>query len=118
MSWTYQGKTIKDISDFPPNSFGFVYVITHLESNKKYIGKKVLYFSKKVKLGKKELKRRGLKGREWAIGDEAGFTSEHQANRVMDALNTLFKTWKPREKYEIVNATKYKGKFLNHKIIY
>ena len=55
MSWTYQGKTIKDISDFPPNSFGFVYVITHLESNKKYIGKKVLYFSKKVKLGKKEL---------------------------------------------------------------
>ena len=55
MSWTYQGKTIKDISDFPPNSFGFVYVITHLETNKKYIGKKVLYFSKKVKLGKKEL---------------------------------------------------------------
>ena len=54
MSWTYQGKTIKDISDFPPNSFGFVYVITHLETNKKYIGKKVLYFSKKVKLGKKE----------------------------------------------------------------
>ena len=36
MSWTYQGKTIKDISDFPPNSFGFVYVITHLETNKKY----------------------------------------------------------------------------------
>ena len=32
-----------------------MYVITHLESNKKYIGKKVLYFSKKVKLGKKEL---------------------------------------------------------------
>ena len=70
------------------------------------------------KLGKKELKRRGLKGREWAIGDEAGFTSEHQANRVMDALNTLFKTWKPREKYEIINTNEYKGKFLNHKIIY
>ena len=30
-------------------------MITHLETNKKYIGKKVLYFSKKVKLGKKEL---------------------------------------------------------------
>lgn len=70
------------------------------------------------KLGRKELKRRGLKGREWAIGDEAGFTSEHQANRVMDALNTLFKTWKPREKYEIINTNEYKGKFLNHKIIY
>ena len=55
MSWTYQGETIKDISDFPPNSFGFVYIIKHIPSGKSYIGKKVLYFSKKVKLGKKEL---------------------------------------------------------------
>ena len=69
-------------------------------------------------LGPEERKRRGMKGYEWAIGDEAGFTSKHQANRVMEALNTLFKTWKPREQYEIVNANEYKGKFLNHKIIY
>ena len=70
------------------------------------------------KLGRKELKRRGLKGREWATGDEAGFTSKHQGYRVMEALNTLFDTWKPREKYEIINANDYKGKFLNHKILY
>ena len=55
MSWTYKGETVKDITDFPPNSFGFVYVITHKPTNKKYIGKKVLFFTKKVKLGKKEL---------------------------------------------------------------
>ena len=61
---------------------------------------------------------RGLKGREWAISDEAGFTSEHQANRFVEAFDELFKTWKPREKYELVNANEYKGKFLNHKIIY
>jgi hypothetical protein len=36
----------------------------------------------------------------------------------MEALNSLFKTWKPREKYEIINASEYKGKFLNHKVIY
>jgi len=69
-------------------------------------------------LGRKELKRRGLKGREWALSDEAGFTSKHQAKRVMEAMNTLFKIWKPREKYELINANEYKGKFLNHKIIY
>ena len=46
------------------------------------------------KLGRKELKRRGLKGREWALGDEAGFTSKHQAKRVIEALDTLFDTWK------------------------
>tara|TARA_Y100000114_G_scaffold114540_1_gene108572 strand:+ start:1704 stop:3143 length:1440 start_codon:yes stop_codon:yes gene_type:complete len=70
------------------------------------------------KLGKKELKRRGLKGREWALSNEAGFTSKHQAERVIEAIDTLFDTWIPREKYEIVNANNYKGKFLNHKIIY
>ena len=61
---------------------------------------------------------RGLKGREWAISDEAGFTSEHQANRFVEAFDELFKTWKPREKYELVNANEYRGKFLNHKTIY
>ena len=69
-------------------------------------------------LGPEERKRRGLKGREWALGDEAGFTSIHQANRVMEAFKELFKTWKPREKYEIINATEFKGRTLKHKLIY
>ena len=64
MSWTYKGETIKEITDFPPNSHGFVYVITHLPSKKKYIGKKIFYFSKKVKIGKIELaKMQDLVGR-------------------------------------------------------
>jgi glycosyltransferase involved in cell wall biosynthesis len=69
-------------------------------------------------LSPEERQKRGLAGREWATSEEAGFTVKHQANRVMEAFTELFKTWKPREKYEIVNATEYKGKFLNHKIIY
>ena len=52
MSWTYNGKTIKDITDFPPNTYGFVYKVLHKPSGKTYIGKKILYFTKKVKLGK------------------------------------------------------------------
>lgn len=67
---------------------------------------------------REERKALGKKGREWAISDEAGFTSKHQANRVMEAFTELFNTWKPREKYEIVNATEYKGKHLTHKIYY
>ena len=65
-----------------------------------------------------ERKRRGMKGREWALSDEAGFDSTHQAKRVIDAINELFDIWTPREKYELINANEYKGKFLNHKIIY
>ena len=63
-------------------------------------------------------KAKGVKGREWALSDEAGFTAKHQAERVMEAFDALFKVWTPRENFEIVNATDYKGKFLNHKIVY
>jgi hypothetical protein len=69
-------------------------------------------------LSPEERKRRGLSGREWAISDEAGFTSKHQAERVINVIDELFDTWKPRVKYEVINANEYKGKFLNHKIIY
>jgi glycosyltransferase involved in cell wall biosynthesis len=69
-------------------------------------------------MSRTERKEKGLKGREWAIGDEAGFTSEKQAERVIEAFDELFSTWKPREKYDITNATEYKGKMLPHKLMY
>jgi len=61
---------------------------------------------------------RGLAGREWAIGDEAGFTSEKMSNRVIEAINELFTTWKSREKFEFINTNEVKKKTLNHKLIY
>ena len=69
-------------------------------------------------LGRAELKRRGKVGREWFLGDEAGFTADHQAIRVMEAFTELFEVWEPRNDFDMVNATEYKGKFLNHKINY
>ena len=65
-----------------------------------------------------ERKARGLKGREWALSDEAGFTTSHQADRVIEAFNTLFDTWKGREKFDLINATEFTGRHLNHAIIY
>ena len=46
---------MQNISDFPDETYGFVYRIIHLESKKSYIGKKILQNTSKVKLGKKEL---------------------------------------------------------------
>jgi len=69
-------------------------------------------------LSKEERQALGLKGREWAMSEEAGFTIKHQADRVIEAFNGLFSNWKPRDTYEVVNANEYKGKFLNHKIEY
>ena len=65
-----------------------------------------------------ERKAKGLKGMEWALGDEAGFTTEHQAERVIEAFTTLFDTWEGREKFDITNATEFTGRHLNHKLIY
>jgi len=70
------------------------------------------------KLGREELKRRGLEGREWALGTEAGFTGEMQGKRVIEAFTTLFNTWKPREKFELINTNEVKPNVINHKLLY
>jgi glycosyltransferase involved in cell wall biosynthesis len=69
-------------------------------------------------LSKKERQARGNKGKEWALSNEAGFTQDHQANRIIKGMDELFSTWKPREKFEFINATTYKKPVLNHKLIY
>jgi hypothetical protein len=53
--WLYKEKTINSIDDFPKDTFGFIYITTHLPTGKKYLGKKSLFHTNNVKLGKKEL---------------------------------------------------------------
>ena len=55
MNWIYKNNSIEDITQFPNNTFGFVYMTTHKPTGKSYIGKKVLFHNQKKKLGKKEL---------------------------------------------------------------
>lgn len=69
-------------------------------------------------LSPEERQRRGLEGRKWATSDEAGFTQEIQALRVIEGIELLFKTWKPREKFELINTTTHKPSVLNHKLVY
>jgi glycosyltransferase involved in cell wall biosynthesis len=65
-----------------------------------------------------ERKRKGLAGREWALG-EAGFTSEIMGQRVIDSFEQLFATWEPRETFELINATTHKPDTTrNTKLIY
>jgi hypothetical protein len=59
-------------------------------------------------LSKEERKARGAKGREWALSDEAGFTSEKMGVNIIETLDELFATWKPREKYEFINLNEVK----------
>ena len=69
-------------------------------------------------LSPEERKSKGAKGREWALSDEAGFTTEHQGKRFIEYTDKLFKTWEPREKYEFLNSNEYKTRTLNHNLVY
>ena len=69
-------------------------------------------------LSKEERQERGMEGYKWVTGDEAGFTSQQQASRFITYTDKLFETWKPREKYELINANEFKKPVLNHKLIY
>jgi hypothetical protein len=63
MSWMYQGKPVKEISE---EYEGFVYLITNLTNNKKYVGKKLAKFkTTKPPLKGKKNKRRGYKESDW-----------------------------------------------------
>ena len=60
MTWTYQGQLVETL---PEDCVGFVYIITNITNNKKYIGKKLAKFSKttyktvKLKNGTKKKKK-------------------------------------------------------------
>ena len=54
-NWLYENKVIDKIEDFPEGCFGFVYIITNLQTNQFYIGKKFLSHKKTKKLGKKAI---------------------------------------------------------------
>ena len=63
MNWTYQGKTVESIDD---EYEGFVYLITNLKTNQKYVGKKLAKFkTTKPPLKGKKNKRRGYKESDW-----------------------------------------------------
>ena len=69
-------------------------------------------------LSKDERKVKGMKGREWALSDEAGFTGEKMGQKIIGILDNLFLTWKPREKFELLNTKNIEKRVLNHKLLY
>jgi len=59
-------KYFSSLGDFPQDTFGFVYIVTHRPTGVAYIGKKVLYHNVKKKLTKKELAEQTGPGRKSA----------------------------------------------------
>jgi hypothetical protein len=62
-NWFYLNKEYTNISDFPIETFGFIYKTIYVPSGISYIGKKSLYHNIKRKLTKKELAEQTGRGR-------------------------------------------------------
>jgi glycosyltransferase involved in cell wall biosynthesis len=69
-------------------------------------------------LSRKERVNIGEEGYNWAIGDEAGFTSEKMSNRLIQHIDELFENWVPRPKYEFLKDTDMEKEVLPHKLLY
>jgi hypothetical protein len=100
INWTYLNQEMLNISDFPDETYGFVYRIIHIDSQKSYIGKKILQNTSKVKLGKKELAEyAGVVGRRPSFKlaiKESNWKSYWGSNKH---LKELYKT-EPKENFE------------------
>lgn len=57
-SWIYKTESFETIESAPSEAIGFIYLITHIPTNKKYIGRKLLYKTayKQVNKKKKRIK--------------------------------------------------------------
>lgn len=119
-TWTYNGSPITDISDFPKDTFGFIYIVKNNLTNKSYIGKKVLYHNKKVKLGKKEIAELtgvGRKPTTKVVTKESDWKTYYGSNKeILDLIKAGKQEIFTREILQIVNNKKlltyYECKYL------
>lgn len=60
--WVYQGIEWQPPEDFDPNNvYGFVYIITNLKNQRKYVGKKFFWSQKTLPITKTRKRRKKLK---------------------------------------------------------
>ena len=70
------------------------------------------------KMSKKEIKERGLAGREWVTSDESMASAKNMCKNISNNFDKLFETWKPRKKFDFIKIDKLKIKTLTHKLVY
>tara|TARA_Y100000389_G_C17457556_1_gene519211 strand:+ start:1867 stop:3291 length:1425 start_codon:yes stop_codon:yes gene_type:complete len=70
------------------------------------------------KMSSEERKEIGLEGYKWAVGDEAGFTSEKMGENIIEGMEELFSTWQPRKKFEFLSDDDFQPRKLEHSLKY
>ena len=65
-------------------------------------------------LGPEERKRRGQKGREWAISKEAGFTAEQMCERMVEGIDATLESYKGRSEYEMFKVGDRPSEYIDY----
>lgn len=94
--WLYNNEVIDTI---PEKAVGYVYIITNLINNRKYIGKKNFYFSKTKQ----------IKGKKKRIKVESDWRHYFGSNKEL--LDDVDKFGKDNFKREIIRLCNSKGEF-------
>ena len=66
--------------------------------------------------GKEERTKRGKKGHDWVMSDEAKMSSTAMGNTIGDCMDKAFKKFKPRTQYDIIKIENSKSKKVLHKL--
>jgi hypothetical protein len=73
---------------------------------------------KVYELGAEERKRRGKLAYDWVNGNESMMSAENMSENVINHINTVLKTFKPKPKFELIKTEPLKRKHITHKLIY
>ena len=94
MTWTYENKPLEEI---PEGTIGFVYEILNQSNGRRYIGKKLFYFSKTKQ----------VKGKKKRTKVESDWRNYHGSNKELQEHVELF----GKEKFErrILHLCRTKG---------
>jgi len=73
---------------------------------------------KVYELGKEERERRGKLAREWVTSDESMMSANNMSKNVVNHIETVMKTFKPRKNFTLTKVETLKRKHLRHKLVY
>jgi len=85
ISWTYKGKDITDINQFPEGAIGIIYRIDNLSNGKYYFGRKTCISKRKKKLtiAEKKLEENKRKTFKYEISETSGWKSYKGSNKPL-----------------------------------
>ncbi len=98
--WKFENIEITDIEQFPELTVGFVYKITDKETNKFYVGKKILMFTKTKKISKHEKKETKTRKKTVKVSSESDWKTYYGSCKAL--LEDVKKYGEQRFKREIL----------------